>query len=119
MEATELRIGNHVTSAHNGYGEEYIVVESITSDEINVNFRPYWIEDLNPIPLTDEWLIKLWFHKRNEKTRFVNFGFEKWTIEVDSDEYHVFHKYDKYLNTVFFVHQLQNLYHAITYQELG
>jgi hypothetical protein len=61
MKAEELRIGNAVKPIHPQYNEKYIETESITYNAINVYFREYSIDEIEPIPLTEEWLKKFGF----------------------------------------------------------
>lgn len=107
MKATELRIGNlfqWIEIASMGIG-----VDVITKD------NHYTYEDFKePIPLTEEWL------KR--------FGFEYSDLNGDSGLWKIppFQIYGKcnqfiyeYALDVNYVHQLQNLYFALTGEELN
>lgn len=111
MKAAELRIGNWIQSSSN---KEY---------QINLS----WYEcckdstegrdiqlDTFPIPLTEEWLIKFGFElNSNNNWSHWNFGlnFYKDGDFFESDQLPIF----IYLQ---YVHQLQNLYFAITGEEL-
>tara|TARA_R110000868_G_scaffold328540_2_gene589371 strand:- start:610 stop:1002 length:393 start_codon:yes stop_codon:yes gene_type:complete len=126
MKATELRIGNWVHhntnwSTRNGDKKKfdyqfeerdwYFDAECLLSIE----------NDLQPIPLTEEWLVKFGFEKLTSKSD----GFI-----VDSYSYtrgvsFIVHFDGERLSTNFwqgnekkYVHQLQNLYFALTGQEL-
>ena len=118
MKATELRIGNWV------YETEFIGAEKVWSIETelvdgeqSINDCP--ISTIKPIHLTEEWLKK--------------FGFEN-DLSQDTPEYRLTNKWVCksfviytdwvgeqliYENTsIRYVHQLQNLYFALTGEEL-
>jgi hypothetical protein len=104
MDAKEVRIGNLV------YGAEKIVYK-ITSDLIHIlESSPNWV---NPIPLTKNELLKLGF--------IVSFGT---TLVLRINNKGVLLVYDlnnktcNGLDTIKYVHQLQNLYFALTNKEL-
>jgi hypothetical protein len=125
MEARELRIGNYVlcrgalarvtSISEDGIG--YVKQSGISEGKI-----PFKL--VKPIPLTEEWLVKFGFEKVQEKGGFY---YEK-TI-LSNDSIRVFD--DNSVATYFFhnichvvypqefhVHQLQNLYFALTNEEL-
>ena len=108
MKAAELRIGNWIQSSSN---KEY---------QINLS----WYEcckdstegrdiqlDTFPIPLTEEWLIKFGFDGQD---------YNLFTIELSRNQFMMLK--DEWLNVISnnckYVHQLQNLYFAITGEEL-
>lgn len=123
MKANELRIGNLVSAIHPRYHEKEIVVESISgTDSINVDFRSYSLDEIEPIPLTEDWLLKFGFNKdapyylkhplivgllANEKD--VNY-----CESEDSEDVLQLSKVE-----LKYVHQLQNLYFALAGKELS
>ncbi len=137
MKASELRIGNKIIS----YGS-VTTVESVSNKGINTtasdNGKPYGMhsstiewDEFEPIPLTEEWLLKMKFIKyggsstgigyysttiKNSITRLENY------LEVWTGKYPVFHVRVGevgYTNKIEYVHQLQNLYFALTGEELN
>jgi hypothetical protein len=116
MKASELRIGNSIMQDDDFIFVTWWRLELMENDKI----------EYKPIPLTQEWLVKLGFDKlKNDiPTYFKCFGnlieddYEfSFNIYVDSEQ--------NYFITVFgrkiiikHVHQLQNLYHALTGEEL-
>ena len=66
MKASELRIGNYVNYKYNelefdkveGIDSEYVYLETITYDDV-------CHDDVEPIPLTKEWLIKFGFELKH------------------------------------------------------
>jgi hypothetical protein len=119
MKSNELRIGNWITWKSTGKIE---MVEKVDVYGLHVCVNDVNIEDALPIPLTEEWLIRFGFEadhndyffeceehgveleaswsSRNQKTG-ESYG---WHI---SEYKHVKH-----------IHQLQNLYFALTGEEL-
>lgn len=121
MEAKELRIGNLVY-----WNGEVDMINSLSSMEpflVTSDFNKCveW-DELEPIPLTEEWLVKFGFVKDADGS-YLKF---KMAIFLDKR-----FKYNLYLQTeetsskwfevgikIKHVHQLQNLFFALTGEEL-
>jgi hypothetical protein len=120
MKANELRIGSwvkhpaavwsHRTEVQ-GYG--YVEFQWEEHDWAGIAECTINLEDVKPIPLTEEWMLK--------------FGFEYSDLNGDSGlwkipPFQIYGKYNQFLYDyrldVNYVHQLQNLYFALTYEEL-
>lgn len=119
MKATELRIGNIVL-----LDDEEITLTGIKGNTV------FWKDgfdmtgltgaEIKPIPLTEEWLLKFGFKPIDER------GYSKEIVnKKDNYEYNfVLSKVDDgydndvCLYTIKYVHQLQNLYFALTGKEL-
>jgi hypothetical protein len=110
MKAKELRIGNWV---NNGEQLDYVIDTSSMMDLMNEAQVNEGLTGLKPIPLTEEWLLK--------------FGFEYSDLNGDSGLWKIppFQIYGKYNQFIYdyrldvnYVHQLQNLYFALTGEEL-
>lgn len=135
MKTQELRIGNYIYKKIHKKDTPLTVVEVLSIDGyfdvLDVkNSEGYITEkfplnDFERIPLTEEWLLKFGFEEKITKTLFTNLihfqnkncwiylikdGFEFEIIT--GDERHKLYKTYKY------VHQLQNLYFALTGEEL-
>ena len=127
MKASELRIGNlvnHTTGQCKvvGFYGEIFRAENINKIELKSN-----VFNLQPIPLTEEWLLKFGFEKIKDFNVYINVwelkGFmvslgEYINIHVDwaddgADNYHSIVVYEE-----LYVHTLQNLYFALTNEEL-
>ena len=138
MKAKDLRIGNYV----------YIdlSIDDIEVVKLKIGDLASFaigVRDLFPIPLTEEWLFKFGFHKGQLKkwhgngydyqpknswterivftySEDIKYYFEKWTY----DNGFTFENQDKFvfwsdeLVKCEYVHQLQNLYFALTGEEL-
>jgi len=117
MKANELRVGNYV-NAKNFHIKDIEEISQVKCDWIRYSSL------LEPIPLTEEWLLKFGFETRKESDNFYYFGFGENPITKD---WMLCLKYFKDENKFFFmngfhiikyVHQLQNLYFALTGEEL-
>ena len=127
MKASELRIGNWVNVRQYPYENEPYQISSLSIDNtFTFKFKGdikgcFATSIINPIPLTEEWLLK--------------FGFK--LMDTNSDGGHHFHilivgdlrfltpfedcsevSLDGLSMAVYYVHQLQNLYFALTKKEL-
>jgi len=109
MKPNELRIGNWIQFR---YTETPV---RITLGDFVREYNDEHLEDYEPIPLTEEWLLK--------------FGFENYSMNLDEDGFtHVDVSFlsggvEVYINDMIYphikhVHQLQNLYFALTGEEL-
>jgi hypothetical protein len=110
MKANELRIGNY----YNQFGNINQVNGHIISELEKAPQGQLWCK---PIPLTEEWLLKMGGKKVNNLD---------WCIMFGGIEFYC--RYNKFwycsIGSVYlsdriqFVHQVQNLYFSITNQEL-
>ena len=104
MKANELRIGNYVNWIDGK-------IQEITGKDIhwkekndNTELSPF---DFAPIPLTEEWLLKFGFRESNKYLFKYKLGLKKRGDNYFYDNISIKH-----------VHQLQNLYFALTGEEL-
>ena len=114
MEAKELRIGNLVYDINNKIIEieEVLRYKISFSFKLGIGFAGY--KSIKPIPLTEEWLIKLGFKEVNPKRGIIS-SFIKNGIQIDiSNSGNYYYKNILILS----IHQLQNLYFALTGEEL-
>ena len=113
MKANELRIGNYVYDTLGKVNK--IDLEAITY----IVKEPH--NQVKPIPLTEEWLLKFGFVKSKVSSQFDK---EKLTIQIANElEYHkkgrvYFNSWAILEESIKYVHQLQNLYFALTGEEL-
>jgi hypothetical protein len=125
MKASELRIGNWV----NHQEHKCVRVTDIDSKNIGYDWHDgdrsgwYDIDDFKPIQLTEEWLVKFGFEKKYQTFEFkglnidgtvVHFSFDKWCSEYDIENC----DFIEIPAECKYVHQLQNLYFALTNEEL-
>ena len=115
MEAKELRLGNLVYDTEGK--ENNISLEALTF----LSKEP--INQVRPIPLTEDWLLKFGFvHDKTHDNYYI--GYNPCSVKFDNGEGGWFFSNDIssaswYIFTLFhYVHQLQNLYFALTGEEL-
>lgn len=129
MEAKELRIGNLLRDKVSKTLLEVIELtkEDIITHVIDRNMFP--LKDgwgLEPIPLTEEWLLKFRFDKLSNQDDIY---YQKGYIRISADVYEngLFHLRkrvpsqvwkDNLVCTIMYVHELQNLYSLIEKEEL-
>lgn len=122
MKAHELRIGNFVNlfKGISDDGAEYEVYELVSFDIYKLDESN--CEDVEPIPLTEEWLLKFGF--KRDGAEYKN-GLWKIAVDYPKKEIIRFGLFSKKLDwtrlneTSFsYVHQLQNLYFALCGEEL-
>ena len=130
MGANELRIGNYFNvpikeqspfriDAFEYASDTFVkVAQHQTINGAEVHPLTWYGKDLTPIPLTEEWLFKFGFLKDLENGIFLNinaYAFLYWQnnrVELlDNDNNFMISHCD-------YVHQLQNLYFALTAKEL-
>ena len=131
MKASELRIGNYVNvpnyeqcpfriDAFEHCSEKFIkVAQEVKLNGFEVHPITWYGDNLQPIPLTVEWLLKFGFEKSGLWTYVIELqgnlklvyylGEKGWSIGFKS--------YSDFSN-LYYVHQLQNLYFALTGKEL-
>ena len=110
MKANELRIGNYILFDNDVYD-----VRGFVNERVKIHKREVYIGQLfKPIPLTEEWLLKFGFSKWKNKNNFSKGSFIVYTLSKKG-----FHFGKKSLRVELkYVHQLQNLYFALTGEEL-
>ena len=129
IQANELRIGNLVS--FEGMAETIASIHSDNTvrlrDKVGKEHGCFYTSLIKPVPLTEEWLLKMGFLKIKNKglqkdeypyayTKTLHF----WLAQRDYiDRFCVYYK-NTSTNYVYigYLHQLQNLYFALTGEEL-
>ena len=114
MNVQEFRVGNYV------FDEDGEVYQLRPIDIYNISVNP---DCFNPIPLTEEWLLKFGFEDRQRGFFSIKAGstFFRLTPPQFMGEWQTEYcwVYDDFKFTeIKYVHQLQNLYFALTGEEL-
>ena len=119
MDVRELRIGNYVKHFENGI---VLTVGRTVAFKTPTNTIRVDVDDLEPIPLTEEWLLKFGFEKESNKSYSTGEEIVYSVYRLDELTYNSIQKnwwFNGVLsNQPIYVHQLQNLYHALTNEEL-
>ena len=118
MTASELRLGNYLSPI--GIGISIVTFIDSEQDLIGTNnFADRGIDDFNPIPLNEEWLLKFGFIT----TQWDNF--DSYRLEIGNNDYAIViysdgkcEVGDVIITKINYVHQLQNLYFALLGEEL-
>lgn len=130
MEAKNLRIGNLVKYENRAFkihslSEELVLLDT---DEFGIGVVDW--NNLKPIELTEEWLKKLGFDDSNYKAGYVgidskssngmitDFVITKPKHMGEWQNYYAFDLPSHRFSTINYVHELQNLFNAITGHEL-
>ena len=133
MEPQELRIGNYIYYEHTTHivsgvhgnrvyswwvkdGEPVIEYEAkdISGTQVEAPYMDV-ISQYEPIPLTEEWLLKLGFKKNITTDLYPTFSYD--ILNVNDDIVYVLNY--GFVNRRFkYVHQLQNLYYTLSGKEL-
>ena len=136
MEASELRIGNLVdfvnrTNPLTRPLDTPLVVMEVTQIVIKcypfsqslhkvLKYNSIWLADVEPIPITEEWLVGFGFKKICEIYEYndlFRFNLKNCEIEIylaDNNR----NRWMYWDNSIEYVHKLQNLYFALTGTEL-
>jgi hypothetical protein len=109
MKANELRIGNWVEITQPKKGIYTTVEQSTFSTNIENNFKP--------IPLTEEWLLKFGFTNNNVDSIYEIKNYYLEYIQDGNLNFYFF-EYGEWFIKIAHVHKLQNLYFALTGEEL-
>ena len=117
IKTNELRIRNLVNSKNDGI----ISITNISEKSVAVSeahcYNHIPVEFISPIPLTDEWLLKLGFKKNGRDWELPNFRFHV-NKPINYNGFVFCDGYTVITEKIQYVHQLQNLYFALTGAEL-
>lgn len=107
----EFRIGNLLIEKKSG---QIIEVINISQKHVSFSgqFKAGWKAE--PIPLTEEWLLRFGFEKMDE-TWYTH---KNYNLELDERGFWLSFQTLQLSEIINFVHQLQNLNFALTKQEL-
>jgi len=130
MEANELRYGNLLHTNRMELNEVICINTLSRHPETNeillaTNYFPHLLlSQCEPIPLTEEWLLKFGFSKKDvagcDPYYFYNNEFFEigWRVDEHLDVSFSGNNYSNEFPHIKYVHQLQNLFFALTGEEL-
>lgn len=115
MKPNELRIGNYVNWINTQEPHSLYLIEEIRE----LNYHDCFV----PIPLNEEWLLKFNFCEQTKSAgnRWSFYNGVKWfeLYDLYDEQDNLIGKfYYKFDDEIKYVHQLQNLYFALTGEEL-
>lgn len=122
MKAEEIRIGNLLTINGN-----IIEVKGISPHcgDYAINIEDSWVylKNCEPILLSEEWLVKAGFEERKiDRYMFYELRHRNLIFNFNDDQMslgvHGFANIEWSESNIVYVHQLQNIYFALTGQEL-
>ena len=109
MKGKELRIGNYVQA--DGY-YPYADIDGIEKEMVRIGTDSFTYEAIEPIKLTEEWFLRLGFVDGQKNGLKL--------IRINEFYYMCYVKESRGLDIdLKYVHQLQNLYFALTGEELS
>ena len=126
MKTTDLRLGNFISINFGNCDDgKIITVDGVSDCEIYNEEHGYSpCNEFNPIPLTEQWLLDLGFNQNIETQWYIHFDNMCLTLYEDLPQYIVeihdmeMDKSSIFLMSIQYVHQLQNLFFALTQEEL-
>ena len=131
LKANELRIGNYIKFKSTGEVERvYNIINDFRwiggvseKNKKSVDINSVDIADAESIPLNEEWLVKFGFEKHFGNNNHLlyslpNLTLVKYEKETDFNGYWLKYYQGKFPKKLKYVHQLQNLYFALTGEEL-
>lgn len=119
MKVQDLRVGNKIIANFGKEsGEREIEVFSINESGCvyDENIDEHWGENLKGVPLTEEWLVKFGF--RHAGNGFYDLIGKHVSLANIGNEYFRSGFKGKSIKNIYHVHDLQNLYHSLTGEEL-
>jgi hypothetical protein len=108
MKANELRIGNYVMDGYDIEKVNYRMIEMLVKNQA----------EFDPIALTEEWLLKFGFKKDLGNDLFFDVNSNSFLIFQNNRIELLDEENNKCICFCKSVHQLQNLYFALTGEEL-
>jgi len=140
MKTSELRIGNLINGIYYEYEndgdseeiEHTVVCKVVTLDVADMCEYPIFVysdeeiehfSEFEGIDLTEEWLLKFGFNAKSVNHNFridsdIDFQISSGQRVIETNERSSFYLENNFGTKINYVHQLQNLYFALTGEEL-
>lgn len=121
MKPGELRIGNWIN--RNGTADKITGYDLWHSEQLNDACHLVEWNSLNPIPLTEEWLLRFGFERSSDMYEFYHIKIlNEWTRIFYNTKHQVaeliISMHGVVIKHIKYVHQLQNLHFTLTGKEL-
>lgn len=114
MKTKELKQGNWIA-----YENCHFQVVGFDTDQVLLSFAWVYLKSINPIPINEEWLLKFGFVQASEfKQHYLlecEFGVYEYAFFDSSKSLWI---NETFIPNIKYIHQLQNLYFALTQTEL-
>lgn len=112
----ELRIGNYICVNNNGHPCRVteLTTMSCTVESIKENNKEPYVKTMNTIPLTEEWLLRFGF----DGSEIFKNSYILNSVEIYIQDGLYWYDFGNDRVEVKTIHQLQNLYFALTNKEL-
>lgn len=127
MEAKELRLGNYIMDSPIN-GNKPLEVHAIYSNLVIHEDTHIYNDEIRPIPLTKEWLLKFGFTNYENESWFWSFDFNSkqetfkvFQLTANGEPFGLWGGLvgcPQLMKKIEFVHQLQNLYFCLCGKEL-
>jgi|TARA_R110000765_G_scaffold390180_1_gene482844 hypothetical protein len=123
MKATELRIGNWVYNPVQEIDFQ-VAIRTISDTVYDEEIQLPLSQRYQPVPLTKEWLVKFGFRNGGEDRDIHiqlfpnNDSYRLWGFAWNIQHWNILGWEDINAPSIKYVHQLQNLYFALTNKEL-
>lgn len=114
IQANDLRLGNYIYTP----GEVKAKILSIHNLEVGTNYGTWGIHYVDPIQLTWDWLVMFGFTDNDRIGVFINGKYDLEELTEGSGQWEFCINEIQTGTILTYVHQLQNLYYALTGQEL-
>lgn len=119
LKENDLRIGNFIKVISSTKTFDSYITQAKGYDIVRIEEKSFNYWNYEPVILTEEWLLKFGFEKiiESNESNFTNGVYNLFTNSLGEVNFYFFKEGDWY-QKIDYVHQLQNLYFALTGSEL-
>ena len=119
LKENDLRIGNFIKVISSTKTFDSFITQAKGYDIVRIEEKSFTYWNYEPVILTEEWLLKFGFEKTigSNESNFTNGVYNLFANSLGEVNFYFFKEGDWY-QKIDYVHQLQNLYFALTGSEL-
>lgn len=119
LKENDLRIGNFIKVISSNKTFDSYITQAKGYDIVRIEEKSFTYWNYEPVILTEEWLLKFGFEKiiGSNESNFTNGVYNLFANSLGELNFYFFKEGDWY-QKIDYVHQLQNLYFALTGSEL-